>query len=105
MFWSTTREYLLPSFRFGSMIVLIMGPNDSGLVKGVAKAPEIAEEDINTMFTTNVTGLINVTQAIMPIFLGRPNGGQGDIINIGSIAGTFYFSPCPTTLSIPQRTS
>ena len=32
---------------------------DSGLVKGVAKAPEIAEEDINVMFATNVTGLIN----------------------------------------------
>ena len=39
------------------------------------------------MFATNVTGLINMTQAIMPIFLQRPNGGQGDIINVGSIAG------------------
>lgn len=39
------------------------------------------------MFATNVTGLINLTQAILPIFLKRPNGGQGDIINIGSIAG------------------
>lgn len=60
----------------------------SGLVKGVAKAPEIAEEDINVMFATNVTGLINVTQAVLPIFLKRNNGeGAGDIINIGSIAG------------------
>lgn len=39
------------------------------------------------MFATNVTGLINLTQAILPIFQKRPNGGQGDIINIGSIAG------------------
>ncbi|KAI0964866.1 hypothetical protein F4678DRAFT_454660 [Xylaria arbuscula] len=61
--------------------------NNAGLVKGVAKAPEIAEEDIDVMFKTNVTGLINVTQAILPIFLRRPNGGSGDIINIGSIAG------------------
>ncbi|KAJ3551786.1 hypothetical protein NPX13_g11276 [Xylaria arbuscula] len=61
--------------------------HQDGLVKGVAKAPEIAEDDINTMFTTNVTGLINMTQAILPIFLRRPNGGVGDIINIGSIAG------------------
>lgn len=60
---------------------------DSGLVKGVARAPEIAEEDMNIMFATNVTGLINMTQAILPIFLRRPNGGAGDIINIGSIAG------------------
>ncbi|KAI0003153.1 hypothetical protein F4779DRAFT_621968 [Xylariaceae sp. FL0662B] len=61
--------------------------NNAGLVRGVAKAPEIAEEDINVMFSTNVTGLINMTQAILPIFLKRPNGGAGDIINIGSIAG------------------
>ena len=36
--------------------------SSSGLVKGVAKAPEIAEEDINIMFATNVTGLINMTR-------------------------------------------
>lgn len=59
-----------------------------GLVKGVAKAPEIAEEDIEVMFKTNVTGLINMTQAVLPSMLKRNNGeGAGDIINIGSIAG------------------
>ena len=58
-----------------------------GLVKGVAKAGEIAEEDIKVMFDTNVTGLINMTQAVLPIFKKRPDGGAGDIINIGSIAG------------------
>jgi 3-hydroxy acid dehydrogenase / malonic semialdehyde reductase len=66
-----------------------------GLVKGVAKAPEIIEDDINVMFSTNVTGLINMTQAILPIFLARPNGGSGDIINIGSIAGMVAI-PFPT---------
>ncbi len=39
------------------------------------------------MISTNVTGLINMTQAIMPIFKKREDGGSGDIINIGSIAG------------------
>lgn len=39
------------------------------------------------MFNTNVTGLINMTQAILPIFKKRDEGGRGDIINIGSIAG------------------
>lgn len=58
-----------------------------GLVKGVAQAPDIAPEDMNVMFNTNVTGLINMTQAILPIFKKRPEGGRGDIINIGSIAG------------------
>lgn len=58
----------------------------SGLVKGTDKAPDIAAEDIDVMFSTNVTGLINMTQAILPIFKRREEGGRGDIINIGSIA-------------------
>lgn len=62
--------------------------NNAGLVRGVAKAPEIAEEDIAVMFDTNVTGLIHMTQAVLPIFKARgTEGGAGDIINIGSIAG------------------
>ena len=39
------------------------------------------------MFATNVTGLINMTQAVLPIYKKRADGGRGDIINIGSIAG------------------
>ncbi|KAK5657725.1 hypothetical protein OQA88_2797 [Cercophora sp. LCS_1] len=69
---------------WGDINVLV---NNAGLVKGVAQAPNIAEEDINVMFDTNVTGLINMTQAVLPIFKARPNGGAGDVINIGSIAG------------------
>ncbi|TQB74638.1 hypothetical protein MPDQ_004488 [Monascus purpureus] len=61
--------------------------NNAGLVKGVAQAPDIAPEDIDVMFSTNVTGLISMTQAILPIFKKRADGGRGDIINIGSIAG------------------
>jgi 3-hydroxy acid dehydrogenase/malonic semialdehyde reductase len=54
-------------------------------VKGVAKAPEISPADINVMLSTNVVGLIAMTQAILPIFNAK--GGRGDIVNIGSIAG------------------
>lgn len=61
--------------------------NNAGLVKGVAQAPKIAEDDIDVMFSTNVTGLINLTQQILNVFLARPDGGKGDIINVGSIAG------------------
>ncbi|KAL2157462.1 hypothetical protein VTH06DRAFT_6013 [Thermothelomyces fergusii] len=76
--------------------------NNAGLVKGGMYAMRlvpllwrlvaagmvlIAEDDMNIMFQTNVTGLINMTQAILPIFKARPDGGAGDIINIGSIAG------------------
>ncbi|KKF96307.1 putative oxidoreductase [Ceratocystis platani] len=65
--------------------------NNAGLVKGVACAPDIAEEDINIMFQTNVTGLINMTQAILPIFKKRPDGGVGDIVNAVNLtlAGAF----------------
>ena len=63
----------------------------SGLVHGVAQAPSIAEADITNMFAVNVHGVINMTQAILPIFKARDSptypGGRGDIINIGSIAG------------------
>jgi NADP-dependent 3-hydroxy acid dehydrogenase YdfG len=59
----------------------------SGLVKGVAQAPNIEPADINVMIATNVTGLINMTQAVLSVFKKKDNGGRGDIINIGSIAG------------------
>ncbi|KAK1761857.1 NAD(P)-binding protein [Phialemonium atrogriseum] len=61
--------------------------NNAGLAKGAAKAPEISQDEINTMMLTNVNGLINITQAILPVFLKRENGGRGDIINVGSVAG------------------
>ncbi|CAG7981216.1 unnamed protein product [Penicillium salamii] len=80
------REFVskLPA-EFKEIDVLV---NNAGLVKGVAKAPEIAEDDLEIMFKTNVTGLINMTQAVLPSMLARNNGeGSGDIINIGSIAG------------------
>ncbi|KAJ5952307.1 uncharacterized protein N7479_010720 [Penicillium vulpinum] len=66
--------------------------NNAGLVKGVAQAPDIDTADIKVMFDTNVTGLINMTQAILPIFKKRSDGGRGDIINIGSIAGREPYS-------------
>jgi 3-hydroxy acid dehydrogenase / malonic semialdehyde reductase len=63
--------------------------NNAGLVMGGrAKMGEVEESDMKTMFDTNVTGLVNMTQAILPIFKARgSDGGSGDIINIGSIAG------------------
>src|SRR5690242_10788780 len=58
----------------------------------MAQAPDISPADIETMFSTNVTGLIAMTQAILPIFKRRSEGGRGDIINIGSIAGREPYS-------------
>ena len=61
--------------------------NNAGMVKGVDKAGDIKEDDINTMMETNVYGLINMTQAVLQVMKKRGESGQGDIINIGSIAG------------------
>jgi 3-hydroxy acid dehydrogenase / malonic semialdehyde reductase len=66
--------------------------DNRGLVKGIAKAPDIAEEDINTMWSVNVQGLINMTQAVLPVFKARGESGRGDIVNIGSIAGRNPYS-------------
>lgn len=80
---------LIPSLptEFQDIDILV---NNAGLVKGVDKAPDIKAEDMEVMFATNVTGLINMTQAVLPIFKNKRNGeegGRGDIIMIGSIAG------------------
>jgi 3-hydroxy acid dehydrogenase/malonic semialdehyde reductase len=73
---------------FSFKVCHVLNADYSGLVKGKDKVPTIKEEDINIMISTNVTGLINMTQAILPIFLARNGGvGAGDIINVGSIAG------------------
>ncbi|KAI0997106.1 hypothetical protein K3495_g11081 [Podosphaera aphanis] len=71
----------LKGTEWGNIDILI---NNAGLVKGVARAPEISQADIGMMFSTNVTGLIAMTQAVLPIFLAKQ---AGDIINVGSIAG------------------
>jgi 3-hydroxy acid dehydrogenase / malonic semialdehyde reductase len=39
---------------------------------------------MNIMFATNVTGLVNMTQAILPIFQKK---NSGDVIMVGSVAG------------------
>jgi 3-hydroxy acid dehydrogenase/malonic semialdehyde reductase len=53
----------------------------------MARSPDLLREGIDIMFATNVTGLIRMTQAILPTFLNREDGGRGDIINLNSIAG------------------
>ena len=45
---------------------------------------EVSSSDINTMFNTNVLGLIALTQYYVPKFKVQ---GSGDVVNIGSIAG------------------
>ncbi|KAI7886835.1 NAD(P)-binding protein [Lichtheimia hyalospora FSU 10163] len=58
--------------------------NNAGLVIGVDPLKDVSEEAYDTMFDTNVKGLVFVTQAVLPYMLARQSG---HIINIGSVAG------------------
>lgn len=48
------------------------------------KLEDITEEAMDTMFDTNVKGLVYVTQAVVPGMRAR---NSGHVINIGSVAG------------------
>ncbi|WP_437881743.1 SDR family NAD(P)-dependent oxidoreductase [Pseudomonas sp. LRF_L74] len=60
---------------------------------GLALAPEAAQKvdlkDWHTMIDTNITGLVNVTHAVLPLLLETGKGTS--IINIGSVAGEWPY--------------
>lgn len=58
--------------------------NNAGKALGVDPVGSIDSEDIRGMIDTNVLGLINVTQAVLPIFKAK---NSGDIVKLGSVAG------------------
>ena len=58
--------------------------NNAGKAKGLSKLHEGDIGDWEEMIDTNVKGLLYVTRKIVPEMVKR---GNGDIINIGSIAG------------------
>ncbi|KAI8622408.1 hypothetical protein BC830DRAFT_1223981 [Chytriomyces sp. MP71] len=59
--------------------------NNAGLVQGMDTIETVSVEAYDTMFDTNVKGLLNVTQAVLP---GMKARNDGYIINVSSIAGT-----------------
>lgn len=58
--------------------------NNAGLVLGLDPLVEVKEEEFDTMFNTNVKGLVFLTQAVIPSMKERQTG---HIINVGSVAG------------------
>lgn len=66
---------------FSKIDILI---NNAGKAQGVDKIGTIRQVDIDTMFQTNVIGMIAVTQAVLP---GMKERNCGDIVQLGSIAG------------------
>ncbi|MEJ2052853.1 MAG: SDR family NAD(P)-dependent oxidoreductase [Calditrichaceae bacterium] len=58
--------------------------NNAGLASGFSKLQEGDTDDWERMIDTNVKGLLYITREIVPGMVKRQ---QGDIVNIGSIAG------------------
>ena len=58
--------------------------NNAGGAQGLDPVAGGKDEDWETMFQTNVLGLLRVTRAVLPFMLKRPGGS---ILNIGSVAG------------------
>lgn len=63
--------------------------NNAGLALGLKGAHEASLSDWNTMIDTNIKGLVHITNIILR---GMAERNRGDIINVGSVAGTYpYF--------------
>lgn len=58
--------------------------NNAGLALGLSDIQDGDLDDWDQMIDTNVKGLLYVSKAVMPLMIEQ---GQGQIINIGSIAG------------------
>lgn len=58
--------------------------NNAGMVLGRDPLAEVPEDAFDTMFNTNVKGLVFLTQSVIPSMKERQTG---HIINVGSIAG------------------
>lgn len=71
---------------FGSIHALI---NNAGLALAPQSAQTVALQDWHTMIDTNITGLVNVTHAVLPLLLSTGRGAS--IINIGSVAGEWPY--------------
>ena len=77
-------DALPPAFRGVTALV-----NNAGLALAPEPAPQVALSDWHTMIDTNVTGLVNVTHAVLPLLI--ETGAGSSIINIGSVAGEWPY--------------
>ena len=76
---------VLPA-EFADVTALI---NNAGLALAPQPAQKVDLTDWHTMIDTNVTGLVNVTHALLPTLIRH--GAGASIINIGSIAGQWPY--------------
>ena len=67
--------------------------NNAGLALAPQPAQKVELADWHTMIDTNVTGLVNVTHALLPTLI--KHGVGASIINVGSIAGQWPYPGRP----------
>ncbi len=67
---------------FKNITVLV---NNAGLAMGMSGAQDAKMSDWNTMISTNISGLVACTHAVLPGMVARD---RGHIVNLGSVAGT-----------------
>ena len=63
--------------------------NNAGLALAPQPAQQVELTDWHTMIDTNVTGLVNVTHALLPTLIETGKGAS--IVNIGSVAGQWPY--------------
>ncbi|WP_299815721.1 SDR family NAD(P)-dependent oxidoreductase [uncultured Roseibium sp.] len=82
---AATRDALadLPE-HFQDIDVLV---NNAGLALGTASAPDTKLSDWKTMIDTNITGLVTITDLLLPKLVER----KGMIVNISSIAANWPY--------------
>lgn len=71
--------------KFANVDVLI---NNAGLALGFSPADEALLSDWEQMVDTNIKGVLYCTHALLPKMI---KCGQGHIVNIGSVAGTYPY--------------
>lgn len=62
--------------------------NNAGLALGLDKAWQTNPQDWQTMIATNVTGLVEITRALLP---GMVERNSGHVVSLGSTAGTYAY--------------
>lgn len=76
-------QSLPPAFAAVDLLI-----NNAGLALGLEPAQRASLDDWQRMIDTNVTGLVNVTHALLPGMVAR---GAGHVVNIGSTAGEWPY--------------
>ena len=61
--------------------------NNAGLAPPTDPLPDTDWERVETVIDTNITGLVALTRALLPRLIER----KGQIINLGSVAGTYPY--------------